>query len=62
MLTHKLISADSHIVEPPDLYATRIEAKFRDRAPRLERLEDAHGPQIRRLGDRWASKPARSAP
>ena len=25
MATYKLISADSHIVEPPDLYTSRIE-------------------------------------
>ena len=43
MLTHKLISADSHIVEPPDLYTTRIEPKFRERAPRLERLQTPTG-------------------
>ena len=49
MLTHKLISADSHIVEPPDLYTTRIEPKFRDRAPRLERLETPAG----RKFDSW---------
>ena len=43
MMTHKLISADSHIVEPPDLYTKRIEPRFRDRAPRLERLETPTG-------------------
>src|SRR5437899_11572492 len=37
MTGYKLISADSHIVEPPDLYKTRIEPKFRTRAPRMER-------------------------
>jgi hypothetical protein len=30
----KVISADSHIVEPPDMYTSRIEPKFRERAPR----------------------------
>src|SRR5262245_45506056 len=49
MMTHKLISADSHIVEPPDLYTTRIEPRFRDRAPRLERLETPTG----RKFDSW---------
>ncbi len=43
MASYKLISADSHIVEPPDLYATRIEPKFRDRAPRMERRKTAGG-------------------
>lgn len=36
MAAYNLISADSHIVEPPDMYS-RIEPKFRDRAPRMER-------------------------
>ncbi|PYO24424.1 MAG: hypothetical protein DMD85_07045 [Candidatus Rokuibacteriota bacterium] len=49
MLTHKLISADSHIVEPPDLYTTRIEPRFRERSPRLERLETPTG----RKFDSW---------
>jgi predicted TIM-barrel fold metal-dependent hydrolase len=43
MAGYKLISADSHIVEPPDMYATRIEPKFRDRAPRMERRKTAAG-------------------
>ncbi len=43
MAAFNLISADSHIVEPPDLYATRIEPKFRDIAPRLERHRTRQG-------------------
>ena len=31
----KLISADSHVVEPPDLFVARIDARYRDRAPRV---------------------------
>ena len=31
------ISADSHIVEPPNCYVDFIEPKFRDRAPRVVR-------------------------
>ena len=34
-LPFKLVSADSHIVEPPDLWVDRIDRKFRDRAPRI---------------------------
>jgi predicted TIM-barrel fold metal-dependent hydrolase len=30
-----IISADSHVVEPPDTYITRIDKKFKDRAPTL---------------------------
>ena len=35
MADHKLISADSHVSEPPDLWAERVDRKYRDRAPRL---------------------------
>ena len=49
MQTDKLISADSHIVEPPDLYTSRIEPRFRDRAPRMERMETPSG----RKYDSW---------
>ncbi|HKC97004.1 MAG TPA: amidohydrolase, partial [Methylomirabilota bacterium] len=34
-----IISADSHITEPPDTYVARIDAKFRDRAPHVVRDE-----------------------
>jgi predicted TIM-barrel fold metal-dependent hydrolase len=30
----KFISADSHLMEPPDLWATRMDRRLRDRAPR----------------------------
>ncbi len=32
-----LISSDSHIVEPPDLWTERIDREFRERAPRVVR-------------------------
>jgi predicted TIM-barrel fold metal-dependent hydrolase len=35
MSTYRLISSDSHIIEPPDLWDARIDRRFRDRAPRL---------------------------
>jgi predicted TIM-barrel fold metal-dependent hydrolase len=35
MSTYPLISSDSHIIEPADLWETRIDRKFQDRAPRL---------------------------
>jgi len=43
MTEYKLISADSHIVEPPDMYTGRIDPKFRDRAPKMERRKTAAG-------------------
>ena len=34
------ISADSHVVEPPDLWTTRLPAHLRDQAPRIECKDD----------------------
>src|SRR5438552_10450297 len=34
-----VLSSDSHVFEPPDLWQTRIDAAFRDRAPRIQRIE-----------------------
>jgi predicted TIM-barrel fold metal-dependent hydrolase len=42
--TYRLISADSHVNEPPDLWVDRVPAQYRDRAPRIERFEQ---------GDAW---------
>jgi uncharacterized protein len=36
-----VLSADSHVVEPPDLWTTRIGATLRDRAPRVVEIEDS---------------------
>src|ERR1700730_16653870 len=33
-----ILSSDSHVFEPPDLWQTRIDPTFRDRAPRSERI------------------------
>ncbi len=41
---YRLISADSHVNEPPDLWSTRVPAQYRDRAPRIERFAE---------GDAW---------
>src|SRR5947207_4187453 len=35
MAQYRLISADSHVSEPPDLWVTRVDEKYRERAPRL---------------------------
>jgi hypothetical protein len=35
MATYQLISSDSHIIEPADLWQERIDHPFRDRAPQL---------------------------
>jgi predicted TIM-barrel fold metal-dependent hydrolase len=34
-MARKIISADSHITEPPDTYTARIDPAFRDRAPHM---------------------------
>ena len=36
-----ILSSDSHVFEPPDLWMTRIDAAFRDRAPRIQRIDGA---------------------
>jgi len=41
---YRLISADSHVNEPPDLWRDRVPARFRDRAPRIEAFDE---------GDAW---------
>jgi len=35
-----VISSDSHVFEPPDLWTQRIDARFKDRAPRMQRVGD----------------------
>jgi predicted TIM-barrel fold metal-dependent hydrolase len=36
-----ILSSDSHVFEPPDLWTTRIDAAFRNRAPRIQRIDGA---------------------
>lgn len=45
-MTFKVISADNHIVEPRDLFVTRMPQAFRDRAPQVLRGADG--------GDGWS--------
>ncbi len=40
MANEIIISSDSHVFEPPDLWTTRMDKAFRDRAPRLQRVGD----------------------
>jgi len=40
-MTLLTISADSHVTEPPNCYIDHIDPKYRDRAPRLVRTEEA---------------------
>ena len=69
-----IISADDHLIEPPDLFEGRIPAGLADRAPRI--VEDADGTQaweyegarypniglnavVGRPRDEWSMEPAR---
>ena len=40
MAGYRIISSDSHVMEPPDLWTSRAEPRFMDRAPRIVRMED----------------------
>ena len=39
--TGSYVSADGHVVEPADLWTTRMDKPFRNRAPRVESRSDA---------------------
>jgi len=41
MLPELILSSDSHVFEPPDLWQTRIDAAFRARGPRMVRIDGA---------------------
>jgi hypothetical protein len=41
VLSPLVLSSDTHVFEPPDLWQTRIDAAFRDRAPQIERIDGA---------------------
>jgi predicted TIM-barrel fold metal-dependent hydrolase len=38
-ITYNLISADSQVIEPPDLFSSRVPADLRDKAPKLELVD-----------------------
>jgi hypothetical protein len=40
MATYRLISSDSHVYEPQDLWTSRMPAPFQDHAPHLIARED----------------------
>jgi len=37
---NRLLSADSHVMEPRDLWEKRIDNKWRDKAPRIAALDE----------------------
>ena len=46
---YRLISADSHVNEPPGLWVDRLAPAYRERAPRIEHFEQ---------GDAWVMEGA----
>src|SRR5918996_248240 len=46
MANGTIISADSHFVEPPEIWTERIVPEFRDRAPRLVENPDGRTGQF----------------
>ena len=40
-VTGGYVSADGHVVEPADLWTSRMDKRFRDRAPRVESKPEA---------------------
>ena len=40
MANYRVISSDSHVGEPPDLWTTRMEPRYLDRAPRVISTDD----------------------
>lgn len=48
----RVVDADAHLTEPADLWTTRLPARFRDEAPRVE-LDESTNQWRWRLGGRW---------
>ena len=40
MAGYRVVSQDNHIIEPPDLWTSRADAKFKDRVPQIVREEN----------------------
>ncbi|MGO9058688.1 MAG: amidohydrolase family protein [Candidatus Binataceae bacterium] len=43
MATSRIVSADSHMMEPPNLWADRLDDRLKDRAPRVVEMEGQSG-------------------
>ena len=48
---YRLVSADSHVNEPPDLWTSRVPASLRDRAPRIEHFDEGDAWVLDGVGD-----------
>ena len=40
MSNYRVISSDNHVMEPADLWSNRADSKFKERAPRVVRMDD----------------------
>jgi predicted TIM-barrel fold metal-dependent hydrolase len=45
--SYRLVDADTHVNEPPDLWTSRVAERYRDRVPHLQRFEE---------GDAWVGE------
>ncbi len=43
MASYRVVSSDNHVFEPSDLWASRVESMYRDRAPRVVYVEGTEG-------------------
>jgi predicted TIM-barrel fold metal-dependent hydrolase len=56
----RIISVDDHVIEPPGLWQEHVPARYRDQAPRVERIQGRIGRSPRAFvyrpgaGDHWA--------
>jgi predicted TIM-barrel fold metal-dependent hydrolase len=46
----RIISVDDHVVEPPDLWQSRLPARYKDRGPRIERKKISFAADVGRGG------------
>ena len=44
---YRLVDADTHVNEPPDLWTSRVAERYRDRVPHMQRFEE---------GDAWVGE------
>jgi hypothetical protein len=51
MIHDGYVSADSHVVEPGELWVTRMDKRFRDNAPRVEPRPDGNYYIIKGIDD-----------
>ena len=58
MPSYRVISSDNHVIEPPDLWTSRIEPQYRDRCPQLVVVE---GGQVWICDGRRGNNPAQGA-